>query len=70
MIAPKFGKAAHLAVTVGLEHWTGILAQVVLEESSVWTDARQNYGMIWRWHAFEETEVCIVFSTFKYNSTH
>ena len=48
--------AGRLAVTMALEHWTAILANVMLREPEVLAGAEPHYLRLWRWHALEETE--------------
>jgi predicted metal-dependent hydrolase len=57
-VVPKMGKARALGATVALEHWTALLAGVLLEdEEAMLGGARDTrFGLIWRWHAMEETE--------------
>jgi len=45
-----------LAVTIALEHFTAIMAHVVLSDERLLTDADPHMAAIWRWHAVEETE--------------
>ena len=57
-VVPSMGKARALGATVALEHWTALLAGVLLEDDGAMLgDARDTrFGLIWRWHAMEETE--------------
>lgn len=45
-----------LAVTIALEHFTAIMADVLLGDPRVLGDADPHLASIWRWHAIEETE--------------
>jgi predicted metal-dependent hydrolase len=47
---------AQLAITLALEHWTAMLAHVVLSRPEVLAGADPAYANLWRWHALEETE--------------
>jgi predicted metal-dependent hydrolase len=57
----RFGKwalprADQLAITIALEHFTAILADMVLREPKLLEGAEPRYAALWRWHALEETE--------------
>jgi predicted metal-dependent hydrolase len=45
-----------LAVTCALEHFTALLAQVLLGDDSVLEGADETMAGLWRWHAAEENE--------------
>lgn len=45
-----------LAVTMSLEHWTAIMADVMLREPEMFAGCEPSYTRLWRWHALEETE--------------
>jgi predicted metal-dependent hydrolase len=49
-------RADQLAVTIALEHFTAILADMVLREPFILDGAEPHYAALWRWHALEETE--------------
>jgi predicted metal-dependent hydrolase len=49
-------RADQLAVTVALEHFTAILADVLLREPKLLEGAEPRFAALWRWHALEETE--------------
>jgi predicted metal-dependent hydrolase len=49
-------KADQLAVTIALEHFTAILADILLREPKLLEGAEPRYAALWRWHALEETE--------------
>jgi predicted metal-dependent hydrolase len=48
--------SAQLAVTCALEHFTALLAQMLLEESAPLEEAHPEMAALWRWHATEEWE--------------
>jgi predicted metal-dependent hydrolase len=50
--SPEF----QLAVTCGLEHFTALLAQLVLSDDSPFERAHPVMAALWRWHAAEENE--------------
>jgi predicted metal-dependent hydrolase len=57
----KLGKkvlpaADQLAVTIALEHFTAILADILLREPALLQGAEPRFAALWRWHALEETE--------------
>ena len=45
-----------LAATIALEHYTAILADILLREPELLEGADEKYAALWRWHALEETE--------------
>jgi len=45
-----------LAVTIALEHFTAIMADVLLSEDGILAGADAGMAAIWKWHAVEETE--------------
>jgi len=45
-----------LGVTLALEHFTAILAHVLLSKHEVLANANPRMADLWRWHALEETE--------------
>jgi len=47
---------AQLAITVGLEHFTAILARQLLEERDPLPGAPAEILRLWQWHAIEELE--------------
>jgi predicted metal-dependent hydrolase len=49
-------KADQLAVTIALEHFTAILADILLREPKLLEGAEPRFAALWRWHALEETE--------------
>lgn len=52
MLPPK----GRLAVTIALEHFTAIMADVLLSDPRVLEGADPRMAALWRWHAIEETE--------------
>lgn len=51
-----FPAAFNLAITVALEHYTAILADLLLRDPSRFGDSVEGYRQMWLWHALEETE--------------
>ena len=49
-------KADQLAVTIALEHFTAILADILLREPKLLEGSEPRFASLWRWHALEETE--------------
>ncbi|OUS28475.1 metal-dependent hydrolase [Gammaproteobacteria bacterium 45_16_T64] len=49
-------KKHQLAVTIGLEHLTGLLADSLLRTPESVEGSEANYVAMWNWHALEETE--------------
>jgi predicted metal-dependent hydrolase len=49
-------KAAQLAATIALEHFTAILAHELLADSRHLEGADEEAAALWRWHAAEEIE--------------
>lgn len=45
-----------LAVTIGLEHLTGLLADALLKTPESVAGSEAHYVAMWNWHALEETE--------------
>jgi predicted metal-dependent hydrolase len=61
-LSPEF----QLAVTCGLEHFTALLAQLVLSEDSPFEKAHPVMAALWRWHAAEENEhASVAFDVFR-----
>ncbi|AZF26639.1 hypothetical protein C4J90_2466 [Pseudomonas sp. R2-60-08W] len=46
----------NLAVTIALEHYTAMLAEILLSDPSRFGDSLKGYQQMWYWHALEETE--------------
>ncbi|WP_293001744.1 metal-dependent hydrolase [Nevskia sp.] len=56
----------HLAATIALEHFTAILADVLLREPRLTAGADPRMAALWRWHAVEETEhKAVAFDVFR-----
>jgi predicted metal-dependent hydrolase len=55
-IGKMLPKADQLAITIALEHFTAILADIVLREPQLLAGAEPRFAALWRWHALEETE--------------
>lgn len=52
----NFAPRHRLAATIALEHFTAILADVVLRDPRVLDGVEPKMAELWRWHALEETE--------------
>ncbi|MGH8458256.1 MAG: metal-dependent hydrolase [Nevskiales bacterium] len=48
--------SGQLAATIALEHFTAILAEVLLSDDSVLENTPPAMAALWRWHGIEETE--------------
>ena len=46
----------NLAVTIALEHYTAMLAEILLSDPSRFGESLKGYQQMWYWHALEETE--------------
>jgi uncharacterized protein len=46
----------NLAVTIALEHYTAMLAEILLSDPSRFGESVKGYQQMWCWHALEETE--------------
>lgn len=46
----------HLAITVAYEHYTAVLAHVMLAHPEMMATATPMMQKLWRWHSLEETE--------------
>jgi len=49
-------KSSQLSVTIALEHLTAIMANGLLRDPRVMSQAEPHFARLWRWHALEETE--------------
>lgn len=49
-------KYEQLAVTCALEHFTAMMADMLLSDHSFLKDADPNYQTVWLWHSMEEAE--------------
>ncbi len=62
-LLPRRGR---LAVTCALEHFTALLAQLVLEDPRLLDSAHPAMASLWRWHAAEESEhKAVAFDVYK-----
>jgi predicted metal-dependent hydrolase len=52
----KMSKSFQLAMTVALEHYTAMLAGLLLEDDTRVGGWVEGYAQMWTWHALEETE--------------
>jgi predicted metal-dependent hydrolase len=52
----RLPQSFQLGATVALEHYTAILADILLREPAVLGDAEPRFKAVWNWHALEETE--------------
>ena len=52
----RFGPEEALAMTIALEHFTAIMADVALSDDRTFAGADPRFAAVWRWHAIEETE--------------
>ena len=50
------GRVAMLAVTIAMEHFTAMMADLFLEEPEFWDGVPEDLARLWQWHAMEETE--------------
>lgn len=55
-VVKQFPRPFQLAVTIGLEHLTAVLGDMLLSNEFLLDDAEEHFGAIWKWHAIEETE--------------
>jgi predicted metal-dependent hydrolase len=56
-LAVKFLPPYHqLAMTIALEHFTAIMANVLLDDKRTLAGADSRLSALWHWHAIEETE--------------
>jgi uncharacterized protein len=46
----------HLAVTAAFEHYTAVLAQIMLDRPAMMSSAQPVMQQLWMWHSMEETE--------------
>ena len=46
----------NLAVTMALEHYTAMLASMMLKDDAYWANVSEADKAMWRWHAIEEIE--------------
>ncbi|SDM75632.1 metal-dependent hydrolase [Maricaulis salignorans] len=55
-ITRERGPIAMLSVTIALEHFTAMMADVTLEDGSIFEGTHEDILRLWQWHALEETE--------------
>jgi len=56
LIRSQVSPAHALAITIALEHFTAIMAHVVLSDDRILSGSDPRMAAVWRWHAIEETE--------------
>jgi predicted metal-dependent hydrolase len=52
----NFPPLSNLAITVAIEHFTAVLAELLLRPGSIMDRAEPSMRDLWRWHAAEEME--------------
>ncbi len=55
-LSRKRSPQTHLAVTCAIEHFTAIIAEVLLNDPALLAKADRRHARLWIWHAFEEIE--------------
>lgn len=56
LLKSKLSATAQLSVTIAQEHFTAIVAELVLTDPRLIAGADRRLSALWRWHALEETE--------------
>ena len=56
LLKAKLSPSAQLSVTIAQEHFTAIVAELVLTDPRMIAGADRRLSALWRWHALEETE--------------
>ncbi|PTU30195.1 metal-dependent hydrolase [Stenotrophobium rhamnosiphilum] len=56
MLEEKLPPAAQLSITIAQEHFTAIMAEIVLTDPRILAGADARLKAMWRWHALEEIE--------------
>lgn len=56
LVRKQAAPADALAATIALEHFTAIMADVLLSDDRLLDGADARLAAVWRWHAIEETE--------------
>src|SRR3546814_9503125 len=46
----------NLMATIALEHYTAMMASVMLREDSMYAGAEPEWAALWKWHAIEEID--------------
>ncbi len=65
-VKKHYSMLRQLAVTVALEHFTAIMAELVLSENSIMSKADPAIRRLWEWHAAEEMEhKAVTFDVFR-----
>jgi predicted metal-dependent hydrolase len=55
-LAEKLGPMTLLAATISLEHFTAMLGDSLMNDSTLIDGAPEDVRRLWQWHALEETE--------------
>lgn len=55
-VSRRLPKRWQLAATVALEHYTALLADILLDDPALLESAHPELAELWRWHAVEEGE--------------
>jgi uncharacterized protein len=55
-VKQRLPKSMQLSGTIALEHFTAMLADLVLKDERMMAGASPKLAALWRWHALEETE--------------
>jgi predicted metal-dependent hydrolase len=62
----KLGPMRMLGVTIALEHFTAMLADMFDSDPDLWVGTPEELLRLWRWHAMEETEhKAVAFDVFR-----
>jgi uncharacterized protein len=63
--------ATRLAVTIGLEHFTSVFAQIILKDQRHLAYCDPQAKALWQWHALEEIEhKAVAFDVFNHVTAH
>ena len=63
------GPVAMLAITIALEHFTAMMAELFLADPAFWDGTDPALVRLWQWHAMEETEhKAVAFDVFRHIS--
>lgn len=55
-VKKNFPKSTQLSATIALEHFTAIMADMLLKNPEILENSDPRFAALWRWHALEETE--------------
>lgn len=67
----KLGPMRMLGVTIALEHFTSMLADMFDADPELWAGTPEKILRLWRWHAMEETEhKAVAFDVFQEATRH